>query len=54
MELFFHGEKMKAYIAYKFRDSDLKELRKKLEKLSKVVEEATGWETFIFFRDAQK
>jgi len=42
------------YIAYKFKDSDPVLLRQKLEKLSKIVEEALKCKTFIFFRDAQK
>ena len=42
------------YIAYKFKDADLNELKKKLEELSKVVEESLKCKTFIFFRDAQK
>lgn len=45
--------KMKVYIAYKFKDKDLKKLRKKLEKLSDIVENL-GHKTFIFFRDVQK
>ena len=43
----------KIYIAYKFREQDPKELRKKLEELSKIIEETTNYKTFIFFRDAQ-
>jgi len=43
----------KIYIAYKFKEQNPAELRKKLEELSKIVEEATGYKTFIFFRDAQ-
>jgi len=42
------------YIAYKFNGANPVELRKKLEELSKIVEETTGYKTFIFFRDAQK
>ncbi len=42
------------YVAYKFAEEDPIELRKRLEALSKVIEEATGCKTFIFFRDAQK
>ena len=41
------------YVAYKFAEEDPIELRKRLEALSKVIEEATGCKTFIFFRDAQ-
>lgn len=44
---------MKIYIAYKFKEKDTEELKKKLEELSKVVEESLNCETFIFFRDAQ-
>ncbi|MDD5192263.1 MAG: nucleoside 2-deoxyribosyltransferase [Candidatus Nanoarchaeia archaeon] len=44
----------KIYIAYKFNGSDPIELRKKLEELSKIVEETLKCKTFIFFRDAQK
>jgi len=44
----------KIYVAYKFNGSDLVELRKKLEELSKIVEEALKCKTLIFFRDAQK
>lgn len=43
----------KIYLAYKFAEEDPVELRKRLEALSKVIEEATGCKTFIFFRDAQ-
>lgn len=46
--------KMKIYITYKFKDEDLRELKKKLEEFSKIIEESTGWEPFIFFRDKQK
>ena len=47
--------KMKTiYIAYKFKEEALEELKKKLEQLSKIVEEAMGYKTFVFFRDAQK
>jgi nucleoside 2-deoxyribosyltransferase len=45
---------MKIYIAYKFKDSDPKELKRKLEEISKVVEETLKCKTFIFFRDVQK
>ena len=45
---------MKTYITYKFKDEDPQALRVKLEEFSKIVEESTGWKTFIFFRDAQK
>jgi len=44
---------MKVYIAYKFKDTNPEELKKKLEELSKVIEESTGWKTFVFFRDVQ-
>jgi len=44
----------KIYVAYKFKEENPKELRKKLEELSKIIEESTGYKTFIFFRDAQK
>jgi len=44
---------MKVYLTYKFRDADPIELRKRLEEFSKLIEDATGWETFIFFRDVQ-
>ena len=43
----------KIYVAYKFKEQNPEELRKKLEELSKVIEEATSYKTFIFFRDAQ-
>jgi len=43
----------KIYIAYKFKEQNPKELRKKLEELSKIIEETTNYKTFIFFRDAQ-
>jgi len=45
---------MKAYITYKFKDEDPQALRVKLEEFSKIVEDATGWKTFVFFRDVQK
>ena len=44
----------KLYIAYKFKDANPVELRKKLEELSKIIESSTGYKTYIFFRDAQK
>lgn len=44
----------KVYIAYKFKEEAPEELRKKLEQLSKIVEETLKCKTFIFFRDAQK
>ncbi len=44
----------KIYVAYKFRDADPVVLKKKLEELSKIIEEVTDYKTFIFFRDAQK
>ena len=43
----------KIFLAYKFREQNPLELRKKLEELSKIIEEATNYKTFIFFRDAQ-
>ncbi|MCX6747148.1 MAG: nucleoside 2-deoxyribosyltransferase [Candidatus Pacearchaeota archaeon] len=43
----------KIYVAYKFKEQNTEELRKKLEELSKVIEDATIYKTFIFFRDAQ-
>jgi nucleoside 2-deoxyribosyltransferase len=42
-----------AYIAYKFKGTDPKELKAYLEELSKVVEESLECKTFIFFRDMQ-
>ncbi len=42
------------YIAYKFKEQNPKELRKKLEELSKIIEESLKCKTFVFFRDAQK
>ena len=44
----------KIYIAYKFKEENPGELRKKLEELNKVIEETLKCKTFIFFRDAQK
>lgn len=44
----------KIYIAYKFKEEDPVELRKKLEALSKVIEDSLTCKTFIFFRDVQK
>jgi len=44
----------KIYVAYKFREQNPKELRKKLEELSEIIEESLKCKTFIFFRDAQK
>jgi nucleoside 2-deoxyribosyltransferase len=44
----------KIYVAYKFKEQDPEELRKKLEELSKIIEETTNYKTYIFFRDAQK
>jgi len=44
---------MKVYITYQFKNADPKELRKKLEEFSKLIEESTDWEPFIFFRDVQ-
>ena len=45
---------MKVYLTYKFKEEEPNELRAHLEAYSKLVEEATGWQTFIFFRDVQK
>ncbi len=44
---------MKIYITYQFKDADTEELKTKLEEFSKIIEESTGWEPFIFFRDVQ-
>lgn len=44
---------MKVYVAYKFKDENPETLRVNLEKLSRIIEESTGWKTYIFFRDAQ-
>ena len=44
----------KIYIAYKFKKENPKELRKRLEELSKIIEETLKFKTYIFFRDAQK
>ena len=46
--------KMKIYITYKYKDANLKELKEKLEEFSEIIENSTGWEPFIFFRDVQK
>ena len=43
----------KIYVAYKFKKQDQAELKKELEELSKIIEESTGYKTFIFFRDVQ-
>ncbi|MBW3015801.1 nucleoside 2-deoxyribosyltransferase [Candidatus Woesearchaeota archaeon] len=43
---------MKIYLAYKFKNSDKEELRKKIEETSKELEEQ-GHEVFAFFRDEQ-
>ena len=45
---------MKIYITYQFKDVNLEELKVKLEELSKIIEESTKWQPFIFFRDIQK
>ena len=46
--------KMKTiYIAYKFKEQNPVKLKERLEQLSKIIEEATGYKTFIFYRDAQ-
>ena len=42
------------YVAYKFNGADVIQLKEKLEKLSKIIEETTSYKTYIFFRDAQK
>jgi len=47
-------EKKLIYVAYKFKDADLKVLKQKLEKLTEIIEKNTDYKTFIFFRDAQK
>lgn len=44
---------MKVYLTYKFKEEEPHELKSHLEEFSKLIEESTGWETFIFFRDAQ-
>lgn len=44
----------KIYIAYKFKEQNPKELRKKLEELGSIIEKSLKCKTFIFFRDAQK
>ncbi|MCK5321303.1 nucleoside 2-deoxyribosyltransferase [Candidatus Pacearchaeota archaeon] len=44
----------KIYVAYKFKEQNPEELRKRLEELSKIIDETTDYKTFIFFRDAQK
>ncbi len=41
---------MKIFISHKFREVDKKNLRKKLEKISFILEKS-GHKTFIFFRD---
>ena len=45
---------MKVYLTYKFKEEKPKALRAHLEAFTKLVEEATGWKTFVFFRDVQK
>ena len=44
---------MKVYVTYQFSGADTLALKKKLEELSKIIEESTGWQTLIFFRDVQ-
>ena len=45
---------MKVYVTYKFKEEEPSALRKHLEQFSKLIEDSTGWKTFIFFRDVQK
>ncbi len=45
---------MKVYVTYKFEEEEPNELKTRLEAFSKLIEESTGWKTFIFFRDVQK
>jgi hypothetical protein len=45
---------MKVYVTYKFKEEEPNELKTRLEAFSKLIEESTGWKTFIFFRDVQK
>ena len=45
---------MKVYVTYKFKEEEPSALRKHLEEFSKLIENSTGWKTFIFFRDVQK
>ena len=45
---------MKVYVTYKFKEEEPSALRKHLEEFSKLIEDSTGWKTFIFFRDVQK
>ena len=45
---------MKVYLTYKFKEEEPNELRTHLEGFSKLIEESTGWKTFIFFRYVQK
>ena len=45
---------MKVYLTYKFNDEEPEKLKTRLEEFSKLIEESTGWKTFIFFRDVQK
>ncbi len=44
---------MKVFLTYKFKEEDPVSLRKQLEEFSKLVEDATGWKTYVHFRDAQ-
>lgn len=45
---------MKIFVTYQFEEANPEAFRKRLEELSKVIEESTPWKTFIFFRDMQK
>ena len=45
---------MKVYLTYKFKETDPEEVKKKIQELSRVIEDSTGWKTFAFFRDVQK
>lgn len=44
---------MKVYLTYQFKDADPEQVKKKIQELSRVIEDATGWKTFAFFRDVQ-
>jgi nucleoside 2-deoxyribosyltransferase len=44
---------MKVYLTYKFKEKDPVSLRKQLEEFSKLIEDATGWNTYVHFRDSQ-
>jgi len=41
---------MKIFISYKFRGADKSDLRRKLEKISSILEK-NNHQTFIYFRD---